>query len=129
MIPSRETQSPFILQNQRVVKDQTDKIKVLQNNVSLFDQLFIAMQSRDSDIDKLLVHEIQSYPPSLSNLRKLVLYVTSLIQCIASKANLQQVHQQYLTAKLWIGKLLCIVSLPEWCAHSTRIQSKYSFHI
>ena len=56
MIPSKETQSPVFLQNQRVVKDQTDKIKVLQNNVSLFDQLFIAMQSRDSDIDKLLVH-------------------------------------------------------------------------
>ena len=47
------------------------KIKVLQNNVALFGQLFIAMQSRESDLKEFFRHEIQSFPTSLSDLGKL----------------------------------------------------------
>ena len=46
------------------------KIKVLQNNVALFGQLYIAMQSRDGDLDEFFTHEVQSFPPSLSDFGK-----------------------------------------------------------
>ena len=42
------------------------KISVLQNNVALFAQLYIAMQSRDSDLKEFFSHEVQAFPPSLS---------------------------------------------------------------
>lgn len=42
------------------------KISVLKNNVALFAQLYIAMQSRDSDLAEFFSHEVQSFPPSLS---------------------------------------------------------------
>ena len=55
MIPLSEIQLPFFNKKKkkqhRNIKHQVNKIKVLQNNVSLFGQLFIAMQSRDSDLD------------------------------------------------------------------------------
>ena len=41
------------------------KIKVLQNNVALFGQLYISMQCCDGDLKELLSHEIQLFPPSL----------------------------------------------------------------
>ena len=42
-------------------------MKVLQNNVALFGQLYIVMQNRQSDLDEFFAHEIQSFPPSLSD--------------------------------------------------------------
>ncbi|GFS18353.1 hypothetical protein ElyMa_001520000 [Elysia marginata] len=71
-------------QKQRVIKHPANRIKVLQNNVSLFGQLYVAMQSRDSDIDEFFAHEIQSYPPSLSNLGKLRLSSnkSDLLDCL-----------------------------------------------
>ena len=60
------------------------KIKVLQNNVTLFGQLFIAMQNRESDLDEFFAHEVQSFPPSLSDFGKLHLTGTKsdLLQCL-----------------------------------------------
>ena len=37
---------------------QGKKMKVLQNNVALFGQLYIAMQNRESDLEEFFVHEI-----------------------------------------------------------------------
>ena len=42
-------------------------MKVLQNNEALFGQLYIAMQNRQSDLNEFFAHEIQSFPPSLSD--------------------------------------------------------------
>ena len=50
---------------------QGRKIKVLQNNVALFEQLYISMQNRDGDLSEFFAHEIQSFPPSLSYFGKL----------------------------------------------------------
>ena len=44
---------------------------MLQNNVALFGQLYISMQSRDGDLKEFFSHEIQSFPPSLSDYGKL----------------------------------------------------------
>jgi len=50
---------------------QEKRIKVLQNNVALFGQLYISMQNRDADLDEFFANEIQSFPPSLSDIGKL----------------------------------------------------------
>ena len=51
----------------RKVKSRQGKtIKVLQNNVALFGQLYVSMQNRESDLNDFFAHEIQSFPPSLS---------------------------------------------------------------
>ena len=85
--PIKRNSITIFEQKHRIIKHQVNKIKVLQNNVSLFGQLFIAMQSRDSDLDEFFSHEIQSYPPSLSNLGKLRLTSnkSDLLDCFEMK--------------------------------------------
>ena len=60
------------------------KVKVLENNVALFGQLYISLQNRDGDISEFFAHDVQSYPPSLSEFGKLNLSGTKchLLQCI-----------------------------------------------
>ena len=60
------------------------KIKILQNNVALFSQLYISMQSREGDLHEFFAHEIQPFPPSLSDLGKLYLPGTKsdMLNCI-----------------------------------------------
>ena len=60
------------------------KMKVLQNNVALFGQLYIAMQNRQSDLNEFFAHEIQSFPPSLSDFGMLYLPGTKsdLLPCV-----------------------------------------------
>ena len=55
----------------KVKSKQGKKFKVLQNNVALFGQLYISMQSRDGDLKEFFAHEIQSFPPALSDFGKL----------------------------------------------------------
>ena len=43
---------------------QTKRIAALQNNVALFAQLYIAMQSRNADLEEFFSHEVQPFPPS-----------------------------------------------------------------
>ena len=68
----------------KVLSKQGKKFKVLQNNVALFGQLFVSMQSHEGDLKEFFAHEIQSFPPSLSDLGKL--HLTSaksdLLKCI-----------------------------------------------
>ena len=42
------------------------KIKVLQNNVALFGQLYIAMQNRQSDLNEFFAREVATIIPSFS---------------------------------------------------------------
>jgi len=49
------------------------KIKAHENNVSLFGQLYISMQSREGDLKEFFSHEVQSFPPSMSEFGKLYL--------------------------------------------------------
>ena len=54
----------------KITSKQGKKMKFLQNNVALFGQLYISMQSRDGDLKEFFAHEIQSFPPSLSDFGK-----------------------------------------------------------
>ena len=44
----------------KAISKQGKKFKMLQNNVALFGQLYISMQSRDGDLKEFFAHEIQS---------------------------------------------------------------------
>ena len=74
----------FRIHHRNVTSKQGKKIKVLQNNVPLFGQLYISMQNRESDLAEFFAHEIQSFPPSLSDFGKLHLPNTKsgLVQCL-----------------------------------------------
>ena len=48
-------------------------MKVLQNNVGLFGQLNISIKNREGDLTEFFSHEIQFYPPSISDMGKLYL--------------------------------------------------------
>ena len=54
---------------------------------TVFAQLYIAMQSRDANLEEFFSHEVQSYPPSLSEFGKLRLPATKsdLLKCICSQ--------------------------------------------
>ena len=80
----------------KATSKQGKKLKVLQNNVALFGQLYISMQSRDGDLEELFAHEIQSFPPSLSDLGKLHLPNTKsdLLNVLSSLYYLIH-HQNY----------------------------------
>jgi hypothetical protein len=63
---------------------QTKRIATLQNNVALFAQLYVAMQSRNADLEEFFRHEVQPFPPSLSEFGKLRLpsAKSELLKCI-----------------------------------------------
>lgn len=67
--------------------NQGKKIKMLANNVALFAQLYVAMQSRDGDLDEFFSHEVQAFPPSLSDLGSLYLPGTKseLLKCLVQE--------------------------------------------
>ena len=68
----------------KIKSKQGKKIKALENNVSLFGQLYISMQSREGDLEEFFSHEVQSFPPSLSEFGKRYLRGTKseLIKCL-----------------------------------------------
>ena len=68
----------------KAISKQGKKIKTLQNNVALFSKLYISMQSREGDLREFFAHEIQVFPPSLSNLGKLYLPASKseILNCI-----------------------------------------------
>ena len=68
----------------KATSKEEKKIKVLQNNVALFGQLYISMQNRDGDLEEFFAQEIQSFPPSLSDFGKLHLpgNKSDLLQCL-----------------------------------------------
>jgi len=63
---------------------QGEKFKVFQNNVALFGQLYISMQSCEGDLREFFAHEIQSFLPAISDLGKLHLTnaISDLLDCI-----------------------------------------------
>lgn len=63
---SRNNLPVFAKSSKRSASKQEKKIAFLQKNVSIFSQLYIAMQTRDGDMDDFFAHEVQPYPPSLS---------------------------------------------------------------
>ncbi len=68
----------------KATSKQNKKVKLLERKVALFGQLYISMQSRDGDLKEFFAHEMQSFPPSLSDLGNLNLpsAKSELLQCI-----------------------------------------------
>ena len=58
----RNSPALFKKPRRRVTSKQGKKIKVLQNNVALFGQLYISLQNRDNDLAEFFAHEVQSFP-------------------------------------------------------------------
>ena len=69
---------------QSKILQKNGKMKVLQNNVALFGQLYITKQNRQSDLNEFFAHEIQSFLPSLSDFGMLYLPGTKsdLLPCL-----------------------------------------------
>ena len=103
------------------------KMKVLQNKVALFGQLYIAMQNRQSGLNEFFAHEIQSFHPSLSDFGMLYLPGTNQTYCPALVNLQKQSHLQHMTAiKSWMDPLLFIACQPSMSAPSTCMQIKCS---
>ena len=56
----------FSKNHKKEASKQGKKIAVLQSNLNLFAQLYVALQSRDGDMREFFSHEVQSFPPALS---------------------------------------------------------------
>jgi hypothetical protein len=74
----------FGKQPSRMKSKQSKTITALQNNVALFAQLYIAMQSRNADLLEFFSHEVQPFPPALSEFGSLRLpsMKSDLLKCI-----------------------------------------------
>ena len=85
----------------KIKSKQGKKIKALENNVSLFGQLYISMQSREGDLEEFFSHEVQSFPPSLSEFGKLYLLGTKseLMNVLTHYMNLR--HLKHSAVKYW----------------------------
>ena len=58
----------FNVTSKKTVSTKESKVHILKNNAEVFGHLYIAMQNREGDLDNFFAHEIQSFPPSLSDL-------------------------------------------------------------
>ena len=79
----RNSLVPLMRPHVKITAKQGKKIKVLQNNVAFFGQLYISMQIHERDL-KFFANEIQQYPASLSDFGQLCLPNTksNLLQCL-----------------------------------------------
>ena len=95
----------------KAISKQGKKIKILQNNVALFSKLYISMQSREGDLREFFAHEIQAFPPSLSDLGKLYLPGTKseILNCIEQPEVTAPL--QCMIALCWMVQLLYTFSL------------------
>ena len=83
--PIKKNNLPLFKKPQpRSTSKQGKKISALQSNLALFAQLYIAMQNRESDLKEFFSHEVQAFPPSLSEYRNLRLPTakSDLLACL-----------------------------------------------
>lgn len=68
---------------------QGRQIAALKNDVSLFSQLYIALQTRKGDIREFFSHEVHKYPPSISEYGRIRLpsSKSDLLKCFAQTGN------------------------------------------
>lgn len=94
--PIKKNKLPlFRSSKKRSTSKQGKKIAVLQSNLNLFAQLYIALQNRDGNMTEFFCHEVQSFPPSLSedgNLR-LPSAKSDLLKCLPQASNLDSRNQ------------------------------------
>ena len=87
----------FKRQQGRPNSKQNKTISALQNNVTLFAQLYIAMQNRESDLEEFFSHEMLSYPPSLSEFGNLRLPTakSDLLACLPGCTEQRELPRQH----------------------------------
>ena len=87
--------------------------------VALFGQLYIAIQNRQSDLNEFFAHEIQSFPPSLSDFGMLYLPGTkSDLLPFLGQSTKTELPSTY-NSKSWMDPLLSIACQPSTSAPST----------
>ena len=107
---------------QRIISQEGKKVKVLQNNVALFGQLYVAIQSREGDLEEFFAHEIQLFPPSLSDFGKLPLPSKKLTFCTVCTSQMILKLPQFVTAKFWMELYLSTVYQQQLSKHSISMQ-------
>ena len=86
---------------------------------ALFGQLYIAMQNRQSDLNEFFAHEIQSFPPSLSDFGMLYIPGTKsdLLPCLGQSTKTEP--PSIYNSKSWMDPLLFIACQASTLAPST----------
>lgn len=65
--PIKKNNLPLFHKNlKKTISKQGKKIAVLKSNLNMFAQLYVALQNREGDMDEFFSHEVQSFPPALS---------------------------------------------------------------
>jgi hypothetical protein len=88
--PLKKNNLPLFRKNQKkATLNKGKKIAVLKSNLNLFAQLYVALQSRDGDMREFFSHEVQSFPPAISEFGKLRLpnAKSDLLKCIQPDIN------------------------------------------
>lgn len=85
----------------KATSKQGKKIKVLQNNVGLFGQLYISMQNRDGDLAEFFAHDSLSLLPS-QTLASFICQTRSMTCCNVLSSLSNRSHLQPTTAKSWM---------------------------
>ena len=70
--------------HKKATSKQGKKIAVLQSNLNQFAQLYVALQNCEGDMRELFSHEVQSFPPALSEFGNLRLpsAKSDLLKCL-----------------------------------------------
>ena len=83
--PIKKNNLPLLGKNhKKATSKQGKKIAVLQSNLTLFAQLYVALQNREGDMREFFSHEVQPFPPSLSEFGNLRLpsAKSDLLKCL-----------------------------------------------
>lgn len=83
--PIKKNNLPLFRKNhKKATSKQGKKIAVLQSNLNLFAQLYVALQNREGDMREFFSHEVQSFPPALSEFGNLRLpsAKSDLLKCL-----------------------------------------------
>ena len=83
--PIKKNNLPLLGKNhKKATSKQGKKIAVLQSNLNQFAQLYVALQNCEGDMRELFSHEVQSFPPALSEFGNLRLpsAKSDLLKCL-----------------------------------------------
>jgi hypothetical protein len=92
---------------------QGKKIAVLKSKLNLFAQLYVALQNRDGDMREFFSHEVQSFPPAVSEFGNLRLpnANSDLLKCLRQRNHDQGESPTQFGCKVLDGAVI-VHSLP-----------------
>lgn len=92
-----------------------DRLCALKNDCVLFSRLYIASQTRGSDIDEFFAHENQAFPPSLcsnGNLRQGT--KSDLLKCLKNISNVVQIEKPPIECVIIDGAAIVQILKPSY---------------